>query len=296
IGTDPFASGSYPFGHVGFTHRKVYGEDINMSVLSSAEWNGAKVLRINDRDYDGDGIPDFADGYDWGGAGVANDRESANGRFVPVIFSITENLLTNSGVYITLEYDDSPPLEVTTNCVGLYIPAPGKMRYWTKRGGELRSGEPTTSGGSYLTPGTYNTWDFGFRGVTQVTYYVEAVNPGSETEVEAERGSDVWASWKEVFSSVKDMWTLATGGKYVCVNDPVGVISGNTRVDETDIVIPCPLIDLVFRRSYNSHLKRSFYHNYEERLGHLWTHSYDVRLYHEGWDYGVNGDEGTDSI
>src|SRR5512137_2846661 len=33
--------------------------------------------------------------------------------------------------------------------------------------------------------------------------------------------------------------------------DPIYVMSGNVRLDEVDVVIPCPLIDLALHRSYN---------------------------------------------
>jgi YD repeat-containing protein len=51
--------------------------------------------------------------------------------------------------------------------------------------------------------------------------------------------------------------------------DPINVLTGNCLLDETDIVIPCPGLDIVFVRAYNS-LNRFT----EGPLGPKWTHSY----------------------
>jgi YD repeat-containing protein len=55
-------------------------------------------------------------------------------------------------------------------------------------------------------------------------------------------------------------------------NDPVRLVSGSVVLSETDIVIPCPLIDLVFMREYDSNLRGG------ETLGYRWVHSYDWTL------------------
>jgi Domain of unknown function (DUF6531) len=54
-------------------------------------------------------------------------------------------------------------------------------------------------------------------------------------------------------------------------DDPVRVISGSVALSETDIVIPCPHIDLVFMREYDSSLLN------KSPLGFRWVHSY-------GWE------------
>jgi len=54
--------------------------------------------------------------------------------------------------------------------------------------------------------------------------------------------------------------------------DPINLISGNVYFDQTDIIIPCPGIDLVFRRRYNSaQANRSVF-------GVGWSHSYGESL------------------
>ena len=51
--------------------------------------------------------------------------------------------------------------------------------------------------------------------------------------------------------------------------DPVGEISGNVYDSVIDITVPCPDIDIVFRRSYGSWSTRT------GALGYGWTHSYE---------------------
>jgi RHS repeat-associated protein len=65
--------------------------------------------------------------------------------------------------------------------------------------------------------------------------------------------------------------------------DPVGLISGAVQLSETDIVIPCPHIDLVFMREYDSDLLN------KGPLGFRWVHSYgwEIARYKE-----VNGELG----
>lgn len=67
--------------------------------------------------------------------------------------------------------------------------------------------------------------------------------------------------------------------------DPIGIMSGAVKVQETDIVIPCPLLDLVFVRNYHSNL------SYDHPLGHRWTHSYNWSV-SEFKDTDVNSERG----
>jgi YD repeat-containing protein len=53
--------------------------------------------------------------------------------------------------------------------------------------------------------------------------------------------------------------------------DPVRIVSGAVALSETDIVIPCPHIDLVFMREYDSNLLNN------GPIGFRWVHSY-------GWE------------
>ena len=64
--------------------------------------------------------------------------------------------------------------------------------------------------------------------------------------------------------------TTSTSGD--TVGDPVGIADGAVYDAVTDIRVPCPDVDLVFRRSYGS------WSQHEGSLGVGWTHSYDWRV------------------
>ena len=55
--------------------------------------------------------------------------------------------------------------------------------------------------------------------------------------------------------------------------DPISLATGNNRVDETDVMIPCPVLPLELRRSYNSLCSAQ-----AEPLGYGWHHGYDWQV------------------
>ncbi|HLO29543.1 MAG TPA: RHS repeat-associated core domain-containing protein [Anaerolineales bacterium] len=64
-------------------------------------------------------------------------------------------------------------------------------------------------------------------------------------------------------------------GESQCVGKPISVVAGNMYLDQTDIVIPIPGIDLEFVRSYNSQLA---YRNIAGGFGPGWTYPYEQNL------------------
>ncbi len=75
-------------------------------------------------------------------------------------------------------------------------------------------------------------------------------------------------------------------------SDPVGYISGNVYETVTDLRIPCPDIDLVFRRAYSSHP------SVVGDLGYGWFHSYDWRVFISGSNVVVHasGEDGVSDM
>ncbi len=61
-----------------------------------------------------------------------------------------------------------------------------------------------------------------------------------------------------------------TGGD--TTSDPITVMDGDVKIAELDLVVPCPLIDLVLQRNYNSLGADAAATSCT--LGHGWTHSY----------------------
>ncbi|MEI6972554.1 MAG: hypothetical protein WCL44_13680, partial [bacterium] len=208
--TDPLSAGSYPFGggagtggggtnfsadvDVDSDNNNGLGAPDRSAYEDSIETNEpGKVVFISHGDGDGDGIPDYADGYNLLGSASTADNIATNVHFVPIVFEIGPDF-NLAQTMITLSYSASPPLEVSTNG-GTYTPASGEIRIWTKPGNTMRSGQPTTSGGSWLAPGTYTAYDFGFRGTRTITCWIEGVNPGCWVSMAAQAyqggGSDI---------------------------------------------------------------------------------------------------------
>jgi RHS repeat-associated protein len=57
-----------------------------------------------------------------------------------------------------------------------------------------------------------------------------------------------------------------------CTSDPINIMNGAVLLDETDLVVTAPLINLTLSRAWISG------HDIETDLGDGWTHSYDWRL------------------
>ena len=122
-----------------------------------------KILAVNDNDDDGDGIPDFADGFDWDGITSEDDRAAFDDpntpehepeeQFVPVILVLPEGVNPSvAKVKLTYSASDPKPYDAVTNPDGLrrtgsgtpespyqYTPGTGNLRIWKKDGGEARS-------------------------------------------------------------------------------------------------------------------------------------------------------------
>jgi len=140
-----------------------------------------KVLLLNDGDLDGDGIPDYADGYDLDD-GITEDNASENVRFVPVVLNLTA--LDWQNAKIKFQYPASDPAQVTAStdnpCV---LPTEGKIRLWKKDGGEARNKDPLEEEGDFIKADTeYTMEQLGLsQEETEVTLYVEAVKLSDQT-------------------------------------------------------------------------------------------------------------------
>ena len=134
-----------------------------------------KILPVDSGDVDGDGIPDFADGYSLF-PGNADMVSCEGARFAPVVFELPEPFDPATAT-IWVSYDASDPRLVTTNAVGGYEPASGgRLRIWARNGGVARSAAPLLEGGDYLAPGAYAPATLGITpGSRSATFYMEAV-------------------------------------------------------------------------------------------------------------------------
>ena len=132
-----------------------------------------KVVLINDRDADGDGIPDYADGYNRNSQ-VAEDDTSSGALLTAVGISV--DFVDPQRAKVKFTYDASDPNAITSTPADPYVlPAAGKIRLWTKGTWTQRNAAPLGAGGDYIVPGVeYRLADipsyFFGRG-----FYVEAV-------------------------------------------------------------------------------------------------------------------------
>jgi hypothetical protein len=154
------------------------------------------ILIVNDNDDDGDGIVDWADGYNLDGSLTPNaDDRAANPTTTPWVkkeeqFAKIEvkfdgfDFSANSKARIRIDYDASPPLKVDPVW---HVPTDdGLLRLWTKDGYEPRRGASIVSklsvdtlNGYYVPPRSYGRSDWQKMGLgptnNTLTLFLEAV-------------------------------------------------------------------------------------------------------------------------
>ncbi|HVT87422.1 MAG TPA: hypothetical protein VHD56_01105 [Tepidisphaeraceae bacterium] len=132
-----------------------------------------KVILIDDYDSDGDGIPDYADGFD-GDSVITGDETSAGSKFVPVVLDLG---MTNvSTAKISIQYSDSDPSQVSATLDNPFqLPGYGSLRLWTKDGSQSRNKASIASGGDYIPAGEFTAQQLGLSQGQPLTLYVESV-------------------------------------------------------------------------------------------------------------------------
>ena len=143
-----------------------------------------KIILANTGDVDGDGIPDFADGFDRDDETDNDDDTCEGAQFYELKFDWP--FPDSDEKTVTIGYDASDPKQVTYNSeTGVYTPAAGAMRLWLKDGGQARSvndanEEEEDDRGDYVPPGEYNSAKLGLSGPGTVTFYVEGIAASAE--------------------------------------------------------------------------------------------------------------------
>lgn len=146
--------------------------------VSGQETDPGKVILINDADRDGDGIPDYGDGYRLHN-NIDLEAHSYSASFTPIYVNFTDADLPHAKIKFT--YDASDPLGVTRSGSDFYVlPSSGKLRIWSKDGWAERDGHDANAGGDFIKPGVeYSLQDLGVErnhyGGGRMTFYVEAV-------------------------------------------------------------------------------------------------------------------------
>lgn len=135
-----------------------------------------KVILVHNFDSDGDGIPNYADGYDLSADIATDDVDSRS--FVPLVLSLGTGVAGMSKIWI--DYDASNPLAVCAALDDPFVLPDGAMRLWMQGGNHPRDGRGFGDGGDYLAPGIYDANDLGLADGTSITLYAEVVSRSDE--------------------------------------------------------------------------------------------------------------------
>jgi hypothetical protein len=220
-------------------------EDFERSFLTPEQAPG-KIIQVDEGDFDGDKIPDFADGMDIYG-GYSNN---ACAPFVPMVIDL-RGLLTLTNAKVKFDYPESSPTKVVvTNLPGgsrVWSPGPGVLRIWRRNGNQARHIADIKQNGDFLkanTEYTLNELGVDAQGVT--TNYVEAVVPGTSL---ADQAVTLYVSLDG------QKWQQATGVRFTAIRVDLdgdgnhdGVIAGDGDDDVMEdrpsgIVVLCNVDD-----------------------------------------------------
>jgi len=222
-------------------------EDAVEDIAGDPEHPG-KLVMVNDDDDDGDGIPDFADGFNlnlyWEDPpGRSDDANWYENDFVPVVLEIPEPIDLNVAI-IYFSYDASDPLWCYSwGDPPVYTPGSGWLRLW--RGDySPRSPLPCTQWdydygcyGDFVPPDYIEPWQLDLDNSWRtVTLYLEALWPSAamgDSQIMVLVDPDGW-SGPEGFTRIDTV-------RVTCVRADIDIDSDNTeqfaapaRTDEED--------------------------------------------------------------
>jgi hypothetical protein len=154
----------------GWPDRSQYEDDIE-DISGDPQYPG-KFIMVNDNDDDGDGIPDFADGFNWDEqSGNDDDANWYESDLVPIVLELPDAIdLSAAKLYIV--YESCPPGS-----------SDGSLRLWKSWPTLPRNPAYCGSygGGDYVGPARYSPSELGFNDTWRiVTLFVEALGPSSD--------------------------------------------------------------------------------------------------------------------
>jgi hypothetical protein len=188
--TISFSADTPPVPYLSIDSNNAYGDS---TVFPLSSQNGSedqagttgKILAANTGDTNGNGIPDFAEGF---GPGGSPQHPTPGARFVPVVLTIPDSVDPDHSL-ISFDYSGSDPNDVTVTAGDngpVYTPADGRLRLWTKDGSQDRNGAGVIAGGDYIAPGVaFSPSAIGVASNRRtVTLWVEAVSPKPAFDVD----------------------------------------------------------------------------------------------------------------
>ena len=134
-----------------------------------------KVVLASDADDDGDGIPDYTDGFNRDGITSDDDMNDA-ALFAPVRLELISPV-NPATTKLLFKYTASDPAEVTCQGVTYTLPADKCLRVWTKPGQQARNKAAVTDGGDFVPADTLiDAATLGLNAnVSSIFLYVEGV-------------------------------------------------------------------------------------------------------------------------
>lgn len=151
-------------------------EDAVEDVAGKQEYG--KWIPVNSDDNDGDGIPDYLDGFNLTN-GPSADADDINTKemFVPMVLDLPEPI-DPSVALVQFDYDAADPSSANASS-----PGSGHLRIWAKPGNVARNKNPVggTQSGDYIAKKTPMTCaQLGISAsCRKVTVYVEGTNPST---------------------------------------------------------------------------------------------------------------------
>jgi len=137
-----------------------------------------KLIYLNDDDSDGDGIPDYADGFNWDDQAATDDDESGQDDFVPLVLELSEEV-DPFVAKLKITYDDAAPADVTYSATNGWAHGAGALRLWTKDGNQARNKNSVKAiqPGDFVPAGEYpDPSELGFSStIERITLYVEGI-------------------------------------------------------------------------------------------------------------------------
>lgn len=194
-----------------------------------------KVILANTLDFDNDGIPGYADGYDLlQHTDFDIDDRDETADFPFAVLGLSK--LYCDDAKIRISYDASPPLGVRQTVNAPFVlPVNGSLRLWRN---DRPNRDPRTvkDGGHYIAPGEYTREELGLTaGKASRRFYVEVVRPSQvpgdiEITVEYSPREDVGYIARDrvrITGSKIELWGTGYGDTF----HPVGALI-KTSVDD----------------------------------------------------------------
>ena len=162
------------------------GTDDRIEDITGVDETPGLYLQVQDEDTDGDGIVNWADGFNGIGDEIGVDDVSANATFAPLWVRIPE-MAYDPLATLEISYSASDPSAAVMDphYLSWQRPTDGHLRIWTKDAWLPRNRNPVQQGGDYVAPTSrtdrlYTLADLGLRpGDNQL--FLEAIRESATT-------------------------------------------------------------------------------------------------------------------